>query len=427
MSAPRSIGFAFVLAAGSLPLQIGGCWPPPCEEPTEPASSETFTINGFGTITTLGTLGPYSVRGNALDNSGQIAGWAQSACSGFRHAMLWQDGEFSELGTLGGGGSRAVDINESGEVVGESGTGRVARALPIPFPFPWVYLEEEIHGFVWDDGTMTSLGTLPAALTSGANAINDQGQVVGWAGMSYEALQRHLDKTSSRATSIALPPTTAVLWERANGQWEIAGLGSLGGLESMANDINSAGQVVGWAETGEGSEYAGLFRHAFLWSEDTMQDLGTLGGAHSEALAINDAGQVVGWAETADGADDPNAPRPVPHAFLWQDGKMIDLGTLGGEVSEALDINEVGQVVGWSETAEVDFRDRPIEHAFLWRDGEMTDLNDRLPADSEWEFTSALAINDAGQILGAAPYFVGHDEFGYEVWEPHSVLITLEP
>jgi probable HAF family extracellular repeat protein len=75
-------------------------------------------------------------------------------------------------------------------------------------------------------------------------------------------------------------------------------------------------------------------------------DLGTLGGQHSFAVDINNAGQIVGWAYNASGAR---------RAFLWQDGVMQDLGTLGGDYFTAADdINENGQVAG--ESAE------PPEH-----------------------------------------------------------------
>jgi len=72
-----------------------------------------------------------------------------------------------------------------------------------------------------------------------------------------------------------------------------------------------------------------------------VQELGTLGG-DSYASAINDSGQVVGYSHPANGA---------PHAFLYKDDKMTDLGTLGGTSSYAYDINNSGQVVGWSHNS----------------------------------------------------------------------------
>src|SRR4051794_34524752 len=53
----------------------------------------------------------------------------------------------------------------------------------------------------------------------------------------------------------------------------------------------------------------------------SLVDLGTLGGADSLGLGINDSGQVVGQSDTADGHT---------HAFLYSQGVMADLGTLGG-------------------------------------------------------------------------------------------------
>src|SRR5215218_4437467 len=113
---------------------------------------------------------------------------------------------------------------------------------------------------------------------------------------------------------------------------KVTRLSTLGGSSTCASAINERGQVVGSSSTSTGRE------HAFLWQAGRMRDLGTLpGGRISAAVALNERGQVVGWSTTRSGAR---------HAFLWQRGRMLDLGTLGSRNSKAADINESGWVVG---------------------------------------------------------------------------------
>ena len=161
---------------------------------------------------------------------------------------------------------------------------------------------------------------------------------------------------------------------------EVIDLGSLGGtgLGGGAAAVNAAGQVVGSDFTAAGDE------HAFLWQDGEMQDLGTLGGRRSRATGINRAAQVVGSAEIPSGDN---------HAFLWQDASMQDLGTLGGPRSFAYAINAAGQIVGISETASLDY------HAFLWQDGTMLDLG-TLSESPGGRLSQANAINDVGQVAG---------------------------
>jgi probable HAF family extracellular repeat protein len=110
-----------------------------------------------------------------------------------------------------------------------------------------------------------------------------------------------------------------------------------------------------------------------------LVDLGTLGGNVSEAHAINDRGTVVGESQLASGAT---------HAFLWRHGRMRDLGTLGGSDSVASAVNDRDQVVGSSLTADGSL------HGFLWQDGQMRDLGSFGHGASV-----AVDINDRGGVL----------------------------
>src|SRR2546427_4980416 len=113
-----------------------------------------------------------------------------------------------------------------------------------------------------------------------------------------------------------------------------------------------------------------------------MQDLGSLGGDESQPIAMNALGQVVGFSITASGAE---------HAFLWASGTMQDLGTLGvdvGQASRAVAINDFGQVAGISFVS-------TGKHAFLWANGVMQDLGTLGGIGSE-----AIAIDSLEQVVG---------------------------
>jgi probable HAF family extracellular repeat protein len=116
-----------------------------------------------------------------------------------------------------------------------------------------------------------------------------------------------------------------------------------------------------------------------LWQNGTFIDMGTLGGLETQGRDINDAGQVVGWSQTADGQQ---------HAFLWENGTMIDLAPLAGEFSAAVAINDHGQILLKSS-------DILESRNLLYENGEVTDLGN---------FGAGYAVvndlNNQGEIVG---------------------------
>jgi probable HAF family extracellular repeat protein len=179
----------------------------------------------------------------------------------------------------------------------------------------------------------------------------------------------------------------AVLWEDGMA----IDLGTLGGNESSAFSVNNRGQVVGLALNVIPDPFSFLVTQlrAFLWQDGAMQDLGTLGGPEAWALFVNERGQVAGFSLTSFTAN-PTTGMPTQDPFLWEHGTMRDLGTLGGTVGFPYGLNNRGQVIGTSNLA-----GELGPHPFLWDRGSLIDLG-----TLGGSYGYPLGINDAGEVVG---------------------------
>jgi CSLREA domain-containing protein len=312
----------------------------------------------------LGTLGGTHSVASDLNNSGQVAGYSNTA-SGESHAFLWEDvdgngqsdpGEMIDLGTLpGGDSSTAYDINDSGQVVGESDIG----GSPGNHGFLITPEDTDTNGTpdLWyrdnnSDGVndlMIDLGTLDG-ISSVARGINNLGQVVGRSSTPSGDLHAFLITPEDTDTN-----GTPDRWYRDNNSDGVndlmIDLGLLTSLNySLGTAINDLSQVVGWGRPSGASDL-----YPFLWSAGSGMTIGSFGGYFSAAWGINELGQVVGRSETASGEE---------RAFVWTEGAgIIDLGTLpGGAESGASGIQENGKgIVGFSLDSMGE------RHAVLWR------------------------------------------------------------
>lgn len=271
---------------------------------------------------------------------------------------------WKDLGDLPGGYDNSVPtaINSHGAVAGYSSAAT------------------GFHAFLFDSDLMTDLGEFPSGADySVAWGMNDSSAVVG------------MSKTSSRDLGFV---------------WVSGVMSSLGwppfGYDSVARDINNAGQVVGYTNSGS---QAG---HAFLRQGNNWIDLGDLPGGYDQsgATAINENGEVAGYGATATGY----------HAVFWDSfGGIHDIGELPGgyESAFASGINDLGTVVGWSLGSEG-------QAAFIWDATRgMRSLGDLAGGDN---YSLARGINNVGTVVG---YGITNDGQRGFVWDEASGIRDL--
>lgn len=290
-----------------------------------------------------------------------------------------------DMGTFGGPASYLTDpgngpsflvLSDSGVLVGRSDTSTFDPTIG----------DFRAHAFRWANGLLSDLGTPAGAVLSSASGVNAR----GWIAIDYS--DDEIDPLTGG------PIFRGALWK--DGQFlELPPLAD--GLENDALYVTDGGQVVGFSSISQTPDPAGISFiggpiHPFIWKNGVMRDLGTLGGP--DALPNENCNNqrmnlVTGQSLLADFSPNPDTGVPTMHPFLWQDGKMTDLGTLGGTLLGPLQCaNNQGQVTGQSSLP-----GDLILHAFLWNQRKLMDLG-TLGGDN----SQATWINNAGDVVGEA-------------------------
>jgi len=188
--------------------------------------------------------------------------------------------------------------------------------------------------------------------------------------------------------------------------------------------INDRGEAVGMSETAvldpNGEDICGFGTQLtcvpFLWKNGHMSALPTVGGNNGQASAINNRGEVVGYAETAN-TDPTCPPTPSISPVLWEQGQAQPLPLVGTDPDgTAFGINDQGQAVGYSGSCIA------AKHAVMWKNNTAFVLQDLGGTKSN----VAYAINNLGQIVGKVRSADG-THYVAALWQPDGTLTTHEP
>src|ERR1700675_1415690 len=308
-------------------------------------------------VTDLGPVGPPPGQPFVLTTNGFVSGQVilTDGANGVSHAVVWHGTSMRDISApgLGGVNSAAFGVNIWEQVVGEAENGKLDPRGEDFCGFKTQGFSSQAISclpFVWHNGVMTALPTL-----------RDKYDHSGDNGQAWQINPFGVDVGSS---------------EQATADLTCSGL-------------PSSPQVYEFKPV--------VWYKPFFWAKPVVQELETVSGdPDGLAFAINDRGQAVGASGSCGAFNTITLTNLVPlHAVLWQDGKPIDLGNLGGDGHfagiYATGLNDVRQVVGVSDTTgDASF------HGFLWQDGHMSDLQP-LARDS---YSYATAISDKGLVLG---------------------------
>jgi probable HAF family extracellular repeat protein len=322
-------------------------------------------------VTDLGTLGGAFSDAFGINNDPiavRVVGWSNVAPRDETvHAFYWTSpGPMVDLGTLPGHNvSRAHDVNNHGQVAGESGSDEQAVLWSMDALGTW---------------GVQNLGPLPGAGCASAHGINNGAggdpSAVAVVGSSRIAGCHGIESLSH-----------AVMWTNAGGTWVPQDLGTLDGdVSSFGYDVNDDGDVVG-VSSGESNPGSG-----FLWTSATgmVRLEGLTEDGYTAALAINNRADVAGISTDVSGNR---------HAVRWLSSRnwaIEDLGTLGsGCCTQGFGINGQADVVG---AANIGRSGRVAQHAFLAgaTSASLVDLGSIRGSSAAWD------LNDFGAAVGGS-------------------------
>jgi uncharacterized membrane protein len=194
-------------------------------------------------------------------------------------------------------------------------------------------------------------------------------------------------------------------WNKNGSTWSWQPIGAPAGDQAYGYAISDQARLAGKAKFTAGGPFHAYVTQPYAWAFLGNEDLGTFGGLQSEAWDLNDESGTVGWAHNSSG---------LRRGFYIQIGGVSlqpvnELPRLAGTTgnsynSEAYGVNRFGQVVGKIQN------DAGAWRAFFWKTpGPGTTLTDlttmpldggQTPQSLGWTLTSAVAINDGGVIIG---------------------------